>query len=306
MILMGSLLHSLIFLTKTCASRRETAISGCSLIVCPATLPFMEASFLTKLVPDPNEPKWRSTLKVAMPLNLSYIPIGLACGVLLHAAGFNTILNGLVSIFIFSGGAQFMIASMLTINAPMLSIVLMLFFLELRYALFGSSLSKYLIGTSERFKLIFSVSMNDENYAVNYLKFATDKKWTPREALMVEHYSLLFWTVSNLVGSLIGSALKIDLTVVHFALTALFLYMIIMQVKNRLTILVGLIAAALAVFFLVLTKSTLGLVISTLISSFIGFALEHYLRKKKPNSRFLYKVSSPGSKEAAVEESDEN
>ncbi|NLR17936.1 branched-chain amino acid ABC transporter permease [Lactobacillus sp. LC28-10] len=267
----------------------------------------MEASFLTKQVPNPNEPKWRSTLSVAMPLNLSYIPIGLACGVLLHAAGFNTILTGLVSIFIFSGGAQFMIASMLTINAPLLSIVLMLFFLELRYALLGSSLSKYLIGTSERFKFIFAVSMNDENYAVNYLKFATDKKWTPREALMVEHYSLLFWTVSNIIGSLVGSALKIDLTVVHFALTALFLYMIIMQVKNRLTIFVGLIAAALAVFFLVLTKSTLGLVISTLISSFIGFALEHYLRSKKPGSHFLYKVSSPGSKEAAVEEeSDEN
>ncbi len=63
---------------------------------------------------------------------------------------------------------------------------------------------------------------------------------------MVEHYSLLFWTVSNLIGSLIGSALKIDLTVVHFALTALFLYMIIMQVKSRLTIFVGIIAAALA------------------------------------------------------------
>lgn len=123
---------------------------------------------------------------------------------------------------------------------------------------------------------------------------------------MVEHYSLLFWTVSNLIGSLIGSALKIDLTVVHFALTALFLYMIIMQVKSRLTIFVGIIAAALAAFFLVLTKSTLGLVISTLIASFIGFALEHYLKTKKPGSRFLYKIHSPGSKEDAVEDSGEN
>lgn len=35
--------------------------------------------------------------------------------------------------------------------------------------------------------------MNDENYAVNYLKFATDKNWTPKDALMVEHYSLLSW-----------------------------------------------------------------------------------------------------------------
>lgn len=87
------------------------------------------------------------TLRTSMPLNLSYIPIGLACGVLLHAAGFNTLLTGLVSIMVFSGGAQFMIASMLTINAPLLSIVLMLFFLELRYALLGSSLSRYLKGS---------------------------------------------------------------------------------------------------------------------------------------------------------------
>ncbi len=117
---------------------------------------------MTKQVPNPNEPKWRSTLRVSMPLNLSYIPIGLACGVLLHAAGFNTILTGLVSIVIFSGGAQFMIASMLTINAPLLSIVLMLFFLELRYALLGSSLSRYLTKETERFKFVFALSMNDE------------------------------------------------------------------------------------------------------------------------------------------------
>lgn len=169
-------------------------------------------------------------------LNLSYIPIGLACGILLHAAGFNTLLTGLVSLLIFSGGAQFLIATMLTINSPLLSIVLMLFFLELRYALLSSSLSPYLKGQSNRFLFIFAISLNDENYAINYLKFATDKKWTGKEALMVEHYSLLFWAVSNVIGSLIGSALKIDLSIVNFALTALFLYMIVMQIKNRLTI----------------------------------------------------------------------
>lgn len=261
----------------------------------------MEALFLTKQVPDPNEPRWRRTLQISMPLNLSYVPIGLAAGVLLHAAGFNTLLTALVSVVIFSGGAQFMIASMLTINAPLLSIVLMLFFLELRYALLGSSLSKYLRGQNEGFLFFFAVSMNDENYAVNYLKFATDKKWTPSDALQVEHWSLLFWSVSNVVGSLIGSALKINLDVVHFALTALFLYMIIMQVKSRLAILVALLSAALAVFFLMLTKSTLGLVIATLIASFLGFALEHELRVRRPQSRFLWRLRSPGSGGEPVE-----
>nr|WP_225365997.1 AzlC family ABC transporter permease [Levilactobacillus bambusae] len=243
-----------------------------------------------KQVVDPNEPAWKTTLRVSMPLNISYIPIGLACGILLHAAGFNTLLTGLVSILIFSGGAQFLIATMLTINSPLLSIVLMLFFLELRYALLSSSLSPYLRGKSTRFLFLFAVSLNDENYAVNYLKFATDKKWTPHDALHVEHYSLLFWTVSNLIGSLIGSAIKIDLGVVNFALTALFLYMIVMQLKNRITVLIALVAAFFAVVFMCWTKSTIGLVISTLVASFIGFLLESTLRKRLPESHWLWKL----------------
>nr|WP_225418132.1 MULTISPECIES: AzlC family ABC transporter permease [Levilactobacillus] len=236
-----------------------------------------------------------------MPLNLSYIPIGLACGILLHAAGFNTLLTGLVSILIFSGGAQFLIATMLTINSPLLSIVLMLFFLELRYALLSSSLSPYLKGQSNRFLFAFAISLNDENYAINYLKFATDKKWTGKEALMVEHYSLLFWAVSNVIGSLIGSTLKIDLGVVNFALTALFLYMIVMQIKNRLTIAICVLSGVLAALCMMLTKSTLGLVISTIIASLIGFFLETTLRKRLPDSHWLWKLRSPGSKKSTVE-----
>ena len=39
--------------------------------------------------------------------------------------------------------------------------------------------------------------MNDENYAVNYMKFATDKKWDPDDALLVEYYSLAAWSIST-------------------------------------------------------------------------------------------------------------
>lgn len=223
---------------------------------------------------------WLEILKISMPLCLSYIPIGLACGILLHAAGFNFIMTLLVSVVVFSGGAQFLIASLLTINAPLISIVVTLFFLELRYALLGSSLSKYMKGQSQRFIWLFSVSLNDENYAINYLKFATDKYWTPRQALMVEHYSLASWALSNLIGSLIGSALTIDLEIVDFALTALFLYMIVMQVRNRLTLIISLLSAGLAAWFLVMTKSTIGLIFSTLVASLIGFLIEATVKKQ--------------------------
>lgn len=37
---------------------------------------------------NPERTRWLEVLGVSMPLCLSYIPIGLACGILLHAAGF--------------------------------------------------------------------------------------------------------------------------------------------------------------------------------------------------------------------------
>ncbi|WP_241259119.1 AzlC family ABC transporter permease [Ligilactobacillus pobuzihii] len=236
---------------------------------------------------------------------MSYIPIGLACGVLLHAAGFNFLMTALVSLLVFSGGAQFMIASMLTIHAPMQTILLMLLFLEMRYALLGSSLSQYVRGTSKKFLLIFAASMNDENYAVNYLKFATDKTWTPQNALSVEHLSLLFWTVSNLIGSLAGGFISVNLTIVDYALTALFIYMIVMQIKNRLTILISIVSGIFAVLSMTWLKSTMGLVVATLIASLIGFALEDYLVKKGKNKAFLLKKIKPNAGRKEISKSGE-
>ncbi len=82
-------------------------------------------------------PYWRRILDASLPVDLSYIPIGLACGILLNASGFNVWTTLMVSIMVFSGGAQFLIASLLATNSPMLSVILMMFFLELRYALLG-------------------------------------------------------------------------------------------------------------------------------------------------------------------------
>lgn len=242
-----------------------------------------------------SDTRFKEVFQIALPLCMSYIPIGLACGVLLNAAGFNFIMTGLVSLLVFSGGAQFMIASMLTIHAPMQTILLMLLFLEMRYALLGSSLSQYVRGTSKKFLLVFAASMNDENYAVNYLKFATDKTWTAENALLVEHLSLLFWTLSNLVGSLAGGFISVNLTIVDFALTALFIYMIVMQIKNKLTILISILSGIVAVLTMVWLKSTMGLVVATLIASLIGFALEDQLVKKGKTKGFWLKKIKPNA-----------
>lgn len=234
---------------------------------------------MAKTAVNPENQRWLKVLGDAMPLCLSYIPIGLACGILLHASGFNFIMILLISCVVFSGGAQFILASLMLAHSTLLTIFLTLFFLEMRYALLGSSLSRYIHDESQRFVFIFAISMNDENYAVNYLKFVTDKHWTPKDALMVEHYSLITWSVSNMVGALIGSTVHIDLEIVDFALTALFIYMIVTQLRDHLKVLMALFSAVLAVIFLVITKSTLGIIIATLIASLTGFAIENHVVK---------------------------
>lgn len=257
---------------------------------------------------EKTEARWVEVFKVSLPLCLSYVPIGLACGILLHAAGFNPLLTLLVSVLVFSGGAQFLIASMLTTNTPMQTIVIMLFFLELRYALLGSSLSQYIKGTSKKFLYFFAVSLNDENYAVNYLKFATDKSWTPKDALAVEHWSLLFWPVANFIGSLVGNLIPMEnyLDIVDFALTAMFIYMIVMQIRNKLTILVSFISGVIAIVALVTLKSTMGLIVATLLASFIGFMIEHNIVKKgEAKGNFWLKKIKPKASRKVISKSGE-
>lgn len=232
---------------------------------------------------NPEKARWLENLGIAMPLCLSYLPIGIACGILLHAAGMNFLLTLLVSIVVFSGGAQFILASLLVIDAPISTIFITLFFLELRYVLLGSSLSKYLSNESPAMIFLFSFSMNDENYAVNYLKFVTDKHWTTRDALMVEHYSLISWAGGNMIGGLIGNTISIDLNIVDFALTALFLYMIVMQIQRRLSLFICILSVFVSLFCLLITRSTIGIIISTLLMSLLGFWIEFEVRKHYSN-----------------------
>lgn len=239
------------------------------------------------------ESRWLTALKVTAPLMISYLPIGIASGILLKSGGFAVWMIVLVSLLIFSGGAQFLIASALIAGDPVFTVTLLLFFLELRYALLGTSLSKYLRDEKQSFIFRFAFSMNDENYAVNYLKFSTDKTWTAKDALMVEYYSLLSWTVGNLIGGILGTKITIDLPIVHFALTAMFLYMVTMQLKRRILFVPVILSAVVSVATVVMLKSTLGLIIATLFATTAAYFLERLIKSKRSDSPLLKKFHGP-------------
>lgn len=165
---------------------------------------------------------------------------------------------------------------MISVHASFVSTILMVFFLELRYALLGSSLSQFFKKEKRSFIALFSQSMNDENYAVNYLKYSTDPEWNRKKALYVNWFSMASWTGSTVLGTIFGSVIHVDTELVHFALTAMFIFMFMMQLSNGLLLATGLLSGVLAIIFMLLFKNTFGLILATLLASLTGYLVERF------------------------------
>lgn len=83
----------------------------------------------------------KKVMAAAWPIMLSYVPIGLACGVLSAKVGIGPLWALLMSMTIMSGGAQFMIANLWLAGLPTLTIVASVCAISLRFALYSASLA---------------------------------------------------------------------------------------------------------------------------------------------------------------------
>ena len=80
---------------------------------------------------------FRKVWYAVLPLFVSYLPLGLASGILLQSVHFNVFQTFLISVLVFSGGGQFLVVALLATQSSVSTILMMVFFLELRYALLG-------------------------------------------------------------------------------------------------------------------------------------------------------------------------
>ena len=74
-------------------------------------------------------------VKMAIPICIGYIPLGIASGILSQKAGLSPIEIGFLSLFVFAGSGQFITSSMLIAHSSMFSIILTTFIVNLRHIL---------------------------------------------------------------------------------------------------------------------------------------------------------------------------
>lgn len=192
----------------------------------------------------------KKVLAVAWPIMLSYIPLGLACGVLASKCGINPLMGFLMSVTLITGSGQFMISNLWLVGLPAFSIVASVAAVSLRFALYSASLSPYLKKASKRMSLALSYTLIEEAYGVTLSKLSEgEKSWTLRNALALNIVTILTWAVSVSAGSAIGAALDIPTAVAGFVMTALFVCLASSQLTSRGNV-VAAVAAAVSVVVL--------------------------------------------------------
>ncbi len=186
----------------------------------------------------------------AVPIVLGYVPIGLAFGVLAQKAGLSFSAALAMSLFVYAGSAQLIAVGMLSAGASPLAIVLTTFIVNLRHLLMSAALSPYLGRWSRLALAAFAYELTDETFAVHATRFAALPDETPSRsmALATNATAQVAWLTGTALGVALGGAIAdVRPYGLDYALPAMFIALLVLQVKGRREILVASVAGALSV-----------------------------------------------------------
>lgn len=170
-----------------------------------------------------------TAFEAACPLMLSYVAVGMACGVLAAKAGMTPWMSILLGFTYLSGGGQFMISNLWIAGTPMLSILASTAAITSRFALYSASLAPFLKNQPKRKTILATCNFTEESYGITLSKFAADPTWTTRHSFALSTMLQITWAVSCGAGTLLGNVLNVPTTIAGFAMTSMFIYLLYTQ-----------------------------------------------------------------------------
>jgi branched chain amino acid efflux pump len=222
----------------------------------------------------------RAGLKAAWPICVGYVPIGLAFGVLAQKAGLSLAEIGLLSLFVFAGSSQFIAVSMLNAGSAVLPIVLTTFMVNLRHLLMSSSLAVYVRRLGRGWLSLFAYGVTDESFAVNLTRFRLGA-WHWQQALVVNQIANAAWVGSSLLGGVAGQFIPSGAFGIDYALIAMFLCLLVFQLRGGLYAVTATVAGLLAVALSLVLPGNLHIIIASVLAATIGFALRRRYEREE-------------------------
>lgn len=164
----------------------------------------------------------------SIPIMMGYIVLGMAFGMLLESKGYGVIYALLMSVFIYAGSMQFVTINLLASGASLISAALMTLLINARHMVYGLSMIKK-FKEMGKLKPYMIFSLTDETYSLlvgSQTPEDCDEKYY---LFFVALFNQCYWIIGSLLGSLIGSMISINTTGLDFAMTALFVVIVVEQ-----------------------------------------------------------------------------
>ncbi len=209
------------------------------------------------------------------PILLGVAPFGLIFGALAISAGMPPALAQATSAIIFAGSAQFITAQLVGAGASGLVILMVVFVVNLRHALYSASVAPYVKHLGPAWKLVLAYLLTDEAYAVVITHYQRDRDGLddPGSPDRRHWYFLgagltlwASWQVSTLAGLLIGARLP-ESWPTGFFLPLTFIALVVPALRDRPSVVAAAVAGVVG-----LAASGLPLKTGLLLAALAGIA----------------------------------
>lgn len=217
----------------------------------------------------------------ALPVVIGYFPIGFAFGVMASQAGLSIMETAAMSTLVYAGAAQMAAAGMIGSGAGIASIALATFFINLRHLLMGSALSPFLGHLNKKLLAWFSFQLTDETFALHSQFFNKEGSPGKTELLTMNLWPHLSWIGSSALGVWgAGMVVDVDKWGLDYALPAMFIALLLMQVQSFFHVIVAVAAAGLSTLIYFHWGAGWNVIIAAVIGATLGVGCEYW--KKKP------------------------
>jgi len=177
---------------------------------------------------------WGKAFQTTLPVLFGYVPLGMAFGFMMSAAGYRPHVSFSMSAFVYAGSAQYLAVTMFQENASLLTMFSLVFFLNIRQMVYGLSLLDLYRGAGW-YKPYLIFALTDEAYALLVGAELPKGKARKPYLMLITAMCQCYWVSGTVLGALAGAFIRINTKGMDFMLTALFLVLSIDLMKKYRT-----------------------------------------------------------------------
>ena len=185
-----------------------------------------------------------ASFRASVPVLLGYLAMGFAAGILLaKQSGAGALWAFATSVSSVSGALQFLLVDWFTHPTSLLTIALVTVSINLRYALYGLPLIERWKQLPWLLKAYMILTLTDETFALEVENKFPEGEDSLTYCFTIAALDHFYWVVGVVAGALAGHAVEFNAKGIDFAMTALFMVILLDQLQtrtNRAPALVGL------------------------------------------------------------------